>query len=201
MIVNLGFGMPADVAAVAAEARVSDRITLTTEAGSFGGVPASPPNFGNTYNADAMIDHGAMFDFYDGGGLDIAFLGLAQTDRAGNINVSKFGQRLTGPGGFINITQNSKKVVFMGSFTAGADVRIEDGKVRIVKEGQHKKFVENVEHITFSGRYAAQTNQPVYYITERAVFTLQNGTVTLTELAPGIDLERDVLAQMDFVPR
>jgi len=200
MVVNLGFGMPADVAAIAAEEHVSEKITLTTEAGSFGGVPASPPNFGNSYNADAMIDHGAMFDFYDGGGLDIAFLGLAQTDEAGNINVSKFGPRLTGPGGFINITQSSKKVVFLGTFTAGADIKIEDGKVLILKEGEHRKFIKMVEHITFSGKYAANNNQPVYYVTERAVFVLQDGKVTLIELAPGIDLEKHVLSQMEFVP-
>ncbi|AOT69802.1 acyl CoA:acetate/3-ketoacid CoA transferase [Geosporobacter ferrireducens] len=200
MIVNLGFGIPADVAAIAAEEKISDRITLTTEAGAFGGIPASPPNFGNSYNAEAMIDHGAMFDFYDGGGLDITYLGLAQTDRHGNINVSKFGKRLTGPGGFINISQNARKVVFCGTFTAGAEVKVENGKLIIIKEGTKRKFISQVEQITFSGKYATSTHQPVLYVTERAVFKLEQGEMTLIEVAPGIDIQKDILAHMDFMP-
>lgn len=200
-IVNLGFGMPADVGAIAAEENIADMMTLTTEAGGFGGVPASPPNFGQSYNAEALIEHNAMFDFYDGGGLDVAFLGLAQTDKEGNVNVSKFGRPM-GCGGFINITQNSKKVVYTGTFTVGGlKVAVEDSKLVIVKEGRAKKFLDHVEQITFSGKYAAKAKQPVLYVTERAVFTLEEGEMTLIEIAPGVDLEKDVLALMDFKPR
>jgi propionate CoA-transferase len=200
-VVNLGYGMPADIASVAAEEGVADMMMMTTEAGAFGGVPASPPNFGNSYNAEAMIEHGAMFDYYDGGGLDVTFLGLAQTDQYGNVNVSKFGSRVTGPGGFIDISQNAKKTVFVGTFTNGVEITASDGKLVIVKEGARKKFLSAVEQITFSGRYAAKIQQPVLYITERAVFTLIDGQMTLVEIAPGVDLNKDVLAQMDFRPQ
>lgn len=200
-VVNLGYGMPADIAAVAAEENMAHIITLTTEAGAFGGVPASKPNFGNTYNAEALIEHGAMFDFYDGGGLDVAFLGLAQTDKHGNVNVSKFGGKMAGPGGFIDISQNAKKTVFIGTFTNGAEIKVDDGNLVIVKEGSRKKFLEQVEQVSFSGEYAAKIKQPVLYITERAVFTLENGEMTLIEIAPGIDFDRDILAQMDYIPK
>jgi len=200
MIVNLGFGIPAKVATIAAEEGVSDIITLSTEAGSFGGIPATVPNFGSSYNSDAMIDHGSMFDFYDGGGLDITFLGLAQVDKTGNVNVSKFGNRLTGPGGFINITQNSKKVVYCGNFMAGAETKVENGKIKIVKEGKKKKFIQDVEQITFSGKYASSTDQPVLYVTERGVFELNNEKLVLIEIAPGINLQKNILDQMDFEP-
>lgn len=200
-VINLGYGMPADVAAVAAEEGVSHRMTLTTEAGGFGGVPASPPNFGVSYNAEALVYHHEMFDFYDGGGIDVAYLGLAQADRDGNVNVSKFG-RPNGCGGFINITQNAKKVVYTGTFTAGGlKVAVEGGKLAIVREGRNRKFLKHVEQITFSGKYAASVGQPVVYVTERAVFTLKDGEMTLIEIAPGIDLEKDVLGLMGFRPR
>lgn len=201
-VVNLGVGIPTDVAAIAAEENISDRMTLTTEAGGIGGVPASLPHFGHSYNAEAVIEHHAQFDFYDGGGIDVAFLGLAQTDQSGNVNVSKFKGRAMGCGGFVNITQNSKKVVFCGSFTAGGlQITAQDGKLVIVQEGKGKKFLEQVEQVTFSGRYASQVKQPVLYITERAVFKLEDGEMILIEIAPGIDLENDVLAQMEFKPR
>lgn len=201
-VVNLGVGMPSDVAAVAAEEKASELITLTTEPGGIGGVPASKPNFGHSYNADAYVEHQAQFDFYDGGGIDVAFLGLAQTDKDGNVNVSKFRGRPNGCGGFINITQNSKKVVYCGAFTAGGlVVDIKDGQLVIVQEGKAKKFLDQVEQITFSGKYAQKVKQPVLYVTERAVFALEDGQMTLIEIAPGIDLEKDVLAMMDFKPR
>ena len=200
-IVNLGIGIPADVAAVAAEEDVSHLMTLTTESGTIGGVPASPPDFGHSYNAEAIIEHHAQFDFYDGGGIDIAFLGMAQADKDGNVNVTKFGNRVVGSGGFINISQNSRKVVYCGTFTAGGlKVDVKDGKLIIVQEGKHKKFVEHVDQISYSGKYARQVGQPAIYVTERAVFSLEKEGLTLIEIAPGIDLEKDVLAHMGFKP-
>lgn len=196
--VNLGIGMPEGVAAVAAEEGFGHLMTLTVEAGGFGGVPAGGLSFGATINAEAMIDHSYMFDFYDGGNLDLTCLGIAQVDSEGNLNVSKFGPRVVGCGGFINISQNARKVVFCGTLTAGGlEVKVEDGKLIIVKEGKAKKFIPQVEQITFSGKYARSISQPVLYITERAVFRLEENGLVLTEIAPGVDLEKDVLAQVE----
>ena len=200
-VVNLGIGMPEGVASVANEEKIIDLLTLTAEPGVIGGVPAGGLNFGAAINTQALIDQPYQFDFYDGGGLDIAVLGLAQADREGNLNVSKFGPRLAGAGGFINISQNAKRLIFAGTFTAGdLEVAVEQGRLRIAAEGGSKKFVERVEHRTFSGPYAVKRGQSVLYITERCVFQLTAEGLELTEVAPGIDVERDILAHMAFMP-
>ncbi len=200
-VINLGVGMPAGVAAVAAEEGYIDRLNFTVEQGAIGGVPVGGIIFGVSYCPDALIDQTLQFNFYDGGGLDAAFLGVAQVDSHGNVNSSKTGRMLSGCGGAINISQNAKKVVFCGTFTAkGLKETVADGKLTIVQEGAIKEFVMDAGQITFSGKYALETKQPVLYVTERAVFELTEQGVCLKEIAPGVDLERDILGQMDFRP-
>jgi propionate CoA-transferase len=166
-----------------------------------GGLPAGGINFGAAINATALIDQPYQFDFYNGGGVDVAFLGMAEADTQGNINVSRFGVRLAGAVGFINISRNSKKVVFMGTFSAsGVEYETGDGKLVIRKEGRWHKFVARVQHITFSGPYSARSGRKILYITERCVFELGPDGPELVEIAPGIDLQTQILDMMDFRP-
>jgi propionate CoA-transferase len=200
-VVNLGIGMPEGVSMVANEEGISDYLTLTTEPGIVGGVPAGGLDFGAGSNMDAVIGQPDQFDFYDGGGINTAFLGAAEIDQEGSVNVSKFGPRFVGPGGFINISQNSKKVIFVATFTAGGlKVAVENQKLVILEEGKEKKFTKKVQQMTFGGRYAAKIKLPVLYVTERCVFSLCDEGIELIEVAPGIDIENQILALMDFKP-
>lgn len=201
MIANLGFGIPMDVANIAFEEGVFDKVTMTTELGVIGGVPERGKNFGPAKNPVAFISQSNMFDFYDGGGLDLTCIGMAQVDENGNVNVSKLGQVAIGAGGFINLTQSAKKLVFCGEFTAlGSKTEVKDGKLNIVNEGKVKKFIKKVQQITYSGKFALENHQDVTFITERCVFKLVPEGLMITEIAPGIDLEKNILSQMEFKP-
>lgn len=199
-ICNLGFGISQSIGRIAWEEGIADRLVLTVEQGVFGGVPASGNDGGAGFNFQAMVEQPAMMSFYDGGGLDIASLSFAQVDRHGNVNVHRFGSRLRGPGGFQNIATATPKVCFVGTFTAGGDIAVEEGRLVIRTDGKVTKFVDRVEEITFSGAQAQSRGQEVLYITERGVFRLGEEGLELVEIADGVDLDRDILAHMDFEP-
>lgn len=200
-IVNLGVGLASSVGNIANEEKISDQIMLTVDPGIFGGVPLAGYGFGAALNYVASIDHATQFDFIDGGGIDIACLGFAECDGIGNVNASRFSGRVSGCGGFINISQKSKKVVFVGTFTSGGlQTQIENGELKIEKEGKYRKFVESVSQVTFSGKRAGREGRPVLYVTERCVFALREDGLELIEVAPGIDIQKDILDLLPFTP-
>lgn len=200
-ICNLGAGISTGISVVAAEEGILEGVVLTNEQGFIGGAPAADRNSGGARNFDAVVDQPYQFDFYDGGGLDIAFLSFAEVDPAGNVNVSRFGGRIVGIGGFVNISQNARKVVFSGTLTAGGlELEFADGRLRIVAEGRHPKFVGRIEQICYNAPFAESEGREALFVTERAVFRAAGGGLELIEIAPGVDLEKDVLAQMEFAP-
>lgn len=198
-IANLGIGLPEEIAPIAAERGILDSLTLTIESGPIGGIPQDGLAFGASVHPEAIIDAPSQFDFYDGGGLDFSALGAAQVDAQGNVNVSHFADRLVGVGGFVNISQNAKRLVFCGTFTTGGlETSIEGGRLIIEKEGSIHKFVQQVDQVSFSGQLAKETGRKILYITERAVFQLTTDGLELIEIAPGIDLENDILRKMEL---
>jgi propionate CoA-transferase len=201
-ICNLGAGVSTGLSTIAAEEGLLDAVTLTNEQGIIGGAPITGRDSGGGQNFAAMVEQPAQFDFYDGGGLDLAFLSFAEVDPAGNVNVSRFGERIIGVGGFINISQNARTVVFGGTMTAGdLDIDWEQGRTVIRREGRHRKFVPKLEQVCYSAAIGRQRGQTTLFVTERAVFRIGADGLELIEIAPGVDAERDVIAQMGFRPR
>ncbi len=200
-VVNLGYGMPEVVGIVANEEGMGEEITLTLECGILGGVPLGGPNFGSALNADANFPMSQMFDFYNGGGLDSAFLGFAEVNPMGDINVSHFGGRFAGCGGFIDISQPTKRVFFVGTLTSGGLVEsVKEGKLVIEREGSRKKFIKTIEQTTFNASYGLKKGQDITFITDRCVMKPTEKGLMIIEIAPGIDIQKDILDQMDFAP-
>lgn len=200
-VVNLGIGIPEGVAAVASEEGIGNQLILTIESGLQGGVPTGGQRFGSAINAWAALPMTGQFDFYNGGNLNLTCLGFAEVDPAGNINVSRFGTRIAGVGGFVDISQSTPVVCFTGTMTAGGlQVEVKDGKLNIVQEGKKKKFLTKIDQVTFSALYSQRKGQKVLFITERCVFRLTAEGLVLTEVAPGIDVETQILPLMDFKP-
>ncbi|SMG22562.1 propionate CoA-transferase [Paraburkholderia susongensis] len=198
---NFGFGIPGGIPALLAEQGRLGTFWGSVEQGIHNGAMLDGPMFGTARNADAILSSVDQFDFYSGGGVDVTFLGMGEMDGEGNINVSKLGSTVVGPGGFIDITQGARKIVFCGSFEAkGLAVEQVGARLNIVSPGSVSKLVERVQHITFSGEQARRSRQEVLYVTERAVFRLEADGVRLIEVAEGVDVERDVLARMAFRP-
>jgi propionate CoA-transferase len=201
-ICNLGAGISTGISAVATEEMILDQMVLTNEQGFIGGAPLTGVDSGASQNYDALVDQPYQFDFYDGGGLDIAFLSFAEVDPSGNVNISRFGSKIVGIGGFINISQNAKRVVFSGTFTSGGlELATSDGKLSIKQEGRHRKFVDRIEQICYNAEFAESEGRTAIFVTERAVFKAAGGALELTEIAPGIDVERDIIPLMAFRPR
>jgi propionate CoA-transferase len=198
--VNLGYGMSDGVPIVAQQEEITDQIVFMIEQGATAGIPTTGLNFGAMFNPSSIIDDGYQFDFFHGGGLDLAFLGFAQVDKDGNINSSRFGNVITGCGGSIDISQNAKKMVYCGTFAVKSEEEISEEGIRILNPGKFKKFVDRVQQVSFSGKYAMERGQQVVYVTERAVLELTPEGVMLKEIAPGIDLQKDVLDMMEFKP-
>lgn len=199
-VVNLGVGMSDGIPDIAVQKGIINELTMTVEQGTTGGIPGRGLELSCQTNPQAIISESDQFIFYNGGGLDLAFLSFAQIDEEGNVNVSKFGQRVFGPGGFIDITQGAKKVVFCGSFAGSGCVRIEEGKIRVAKGAKYTKFKKKVEQISFSASFARRRGQQVLYVTERTVFGLEDNGIALRQIAPGVNLENDILSPMEFRP-
>lgn len=200
-VANLGQGIPSEIAALVRSTALAGRVHFTIESGVNGGIPKPVPDFGIAQEPESILRQDDQFTFYDGGGLDIAFLGFAEIDAKGNVNVSKFGSRVVGCGGFLDIAQPAKRLVFCGGFTAGAtDVVVEGGQLRIMRQGAGKKFVRTLQQVTFNAARARQQDQSVFLVTERCVFDVAPEGLRVIEVAPGIDLERDVIAHMEFRP-
>jgi len=199
-VCNFGIGIPEIVSSLLD--RKAMELIFTVEAGVIGGMPSRGISFGAGINPSAIIDQGSQFDFYDGGNLDISFLGALEIDESGSVNVSQVGNKIAGVGGFINLTQSAKRLVFCFPFTAkGLDVTFENGKLKILSEGKIPKFRKEVQQVSFNGNYAHKRGQEVIYVTERCVFKLEKGRLTLIEVAPGIDVEKDIFAKMPFRPQ
>lgn len=201
--INLGIGIPNDViGGILAEENLSDDVLLTVESGLYGGAPEGGMDFGVARNTSALLEHTVQMDFYNGMGIPYAFMGAGEIDQFGHVNSTRFGDRCTGCGGFIDITQNAQHIVFCSTFTAkGLEVVFEDGQLKIIKEGSEKKFVNKVAQISFNGDLAREKHQKVLYVTERAVFEMREDGFTLIEIAPGVDLQKDILDQMEFAPK